>query len=89
MKTKKRKGSVMVWLMLAMLLICPFTMQPVQAAEQDTANEVTEVKVNVTDDTQMNYFKYTAYTGKTWTVNNTSEAYIDLGTSDANAQQCY
>ena len=79
----------MVWLMLAMLLICPFTMQPVQAAEQDTANEVTEVKVNVTDDTQMNYFKYTAYTGKTWTVNNTSEAYIDLGTSDANAQQCY
>ena len=89
MKTKKRKGSVMVWLMLAMLLICPFTMQPVQAAEQDTANEVTEVKVNVTDDTQMNYFKYTAYTGKTWTVNNTSEAYIDLGTSDDNAQQCY
>ena len=89
MKTKKRKGSVMVWLMLAMLLICPFTMQPVQAAVQDTANEVTEVKVNVTDDTQMNYFKYTAYTGKTWTVNNTSEAYIDLGTSDANAQQCY
>jgi uncharacterized protein YjdB len=89
MKTKKRKGSVMVWLMLAMLLICQFTMQPVQAAVQDTANEVTEVKVNVTDDTQMNYFKYTAYTGKTWTVNNTSEAYIDLGTSDANAQQCY
>ena len=89
MKTKKRKGSVMVWLMLAILLICQFTMQPVQAAVQDTANEVTEVKVNVTDDTQMNYFKYTAYTGKTWTVNNTSEAYIDLGTSDANAQQCY
>ena len=89
MKTKARKGKVIVWLLLTVLLICPFTMRTIRAADQGTANEVTEVKVNVTDDTQMNYFKYTAYEGKTWTVNNASEAYIDLGTSDANAQQCY
>lgn len=39
-------------------------------------------------DGPINYFSYTAYSGKTWSYGD-SEAYIDLGKSDANAEACY
>lgn len=87
---KKNMKKSIFGLLLAILLICPFMTQTLRVEANDTGSEVTEeVKINVTDTNQMNYFKYTAYSGKSWIVNQEQEAYIDLGTSDTNAGQCY
>ena len=55
------------------------------------SGEVTVEKETVAPDMQSgdyNVFRYTAYAGKSWTAN-ASEAYIDLGASDARAEECY
>ena len=70
-KTAKRWIS----LFLVCILALPLQFMPVQAAETD---EVITLKSSATDSVQLNYFKYTAYEGKEWTLN-ASESYIDLG----------
>ncbi len=80
-KTAKRWIS----LFLVCILALPLQFMPVQAAETD---EVITLKSSATDSVQLNYFKYTAYEGKEWTLN-ASESYIDLGESDSRAEECY
>ena len=53
-----------------------------------TENIVTGLKPSVRDTNKKNYFSYTAYSGKSWSVFD-SEAYIDLGASDDKAEQCF
>ena len=85
----RKKIRSLTGILLALILICPLNVQLSWGAENETAGEVTEVRVNETDDAQRNYFTYTAYDGKEWKINNTSEAYIDLDTADEKAEQCY
>lgn len=74
-------------ILLALVLAVPLNLMPVQAAGDivETLNPETR------DASQMNYFSYVTPTGsnKTWTVNAGSEAYVDLGASDDNANQYY
>lgn len=46
------------------------------------------VKPNAQDTSLKNYFSYTAYSGKGWSVG-ANESYIDLGESDEKAEECY
>lgn len=80
-KTAKRWIS----LFLVCILALPLQFMPVKAAETDV---VTVLKSSVTDSAQLNYFKYTAYSDKSWTLN-ADESYIDLGTLDTRAEECY
>ena len=81
---------------LALLLALPLNLIGVQAADSlpeerkigRAADEVTALKSGIVDSTQLNYFSYTAYSGKSWTLN-ANESYIDLGASDAKANECY
>ena len=76
---KKNMKKSIFGLLLAILLICPFMTQTLLVEANDTGSEVTEeVKVNVTDTNQMNYFKYTAYSGKSWIVNQEQEHILIL-----------
>lgn len=80
-KTAKK----LLCVMMALLLALPFQMITVRAAEAD---EITTLKANVVDEQSFNYFSYTAYSGKSWTLN-ADESYVDLGTSDSRAEECY
>ena len=81
----KMKGmKKWVFLFLICILGCLFHELPVKAAE----SEAVELKANVEDATQKNYFVYSAYSGKDW-VRSESEAYIDLGGSDSKAEECF
>lgn len=63
----------------------------VSYAEVYGAKMPTTVKEVITPDMQeseFNAFHYTAYEGKKWHANS-NEAYIDLGTSDDKAEECY
>ncbi len=76
-----------ICLLLACMLALPLHSLDVHAAD---ANEdiVDVLEVTERDAIQNNYFSYTSYFGKDWTVN-ASEAYIDLGSSDERAGECY
>ena len=71
-------------ILLAVILLLPSNPVPVFAADTD---EVLTILPNVVEG-EVNRFVYTAPSGKNW-VYGESEAYIDLGTSDSNAEQCY
>lgn len=85
MKGKKRKSICVILVLLMVLTICP---QHVIADTGNTTEEVTMIKPNITGTGDVNYFTYTAYTGKTWVLSD-SEAYIDLNTADEKASECY
>lgn len=85
MKGKRRKSVCMLLVLLMILTLCP---QYTMADTGSVTEEVTVIKPNDTDTDDVNYFTYTAYTGTSWVVSD-SEAYIDLGTSDPNASECY
>ncbi len=51
-------------------------------------NIVTGLKPNVRDSNKKNYFSYSAYSGKSWSVFE-AEAYIDLGATDNRAEECF
>lgn len=51
-------------------------------------NIISGLKPNITDSGKKNYFRYTAYSGKGWVLSE-AEAYIDLGSSDTKAEECY
>ena len=84
----KKLAKMLVCLILSCILALPQAgMIPVWA--DDSGDMVTDVvKCNVTDTNAKNYFAYTAYSGKNWTIL-TGESYIDLGTTDARAEECY
>lgn len=75
-------------ILLAVSLLLPAN---VLTALAETVTEMKTVRVDPGDRNTSadNYFTYAAYSGKEWTVNNGSEAYIDLGTSDSKAEECY
>lgn len=72
-------------ILLALILALPLNLMSVLAAE---TSETETIKSNVTDSAQLNYFQYTAYSGKSWTLN-ADESYIDLGSSDSRANECF
>ena len=55
---------------------------------------ITALSSSETDETQDHYFSYTAYSGKEWKNEHVDaydydESYIDLGSSDTKAEECY
>lgn len=83
----KKAGKKILCVLLTLVLALPLNLLPMQAAAGE-ADEVLTLKPNVEDTAQENYFTYTAYAGKTWN-RKESEAFIDLGTEDSKAEQCY
>lgn len=57
-------------------------------AEEAGGMLVETVQSSMQNSAMKNYFKYTAYSGKNWT-NNANESYIDLGSSDDRAEECF
>lgn len=84
----KKIGKKLLCMFLALSLLFPAN---ILTALADSVTEMKTVRVDPGEQNTSadNYFSYTAYSGKEWTVNNGSEAYIDLGTSDSRAEECY
>lgn len=80
----KWNGKRLLSLLLAVLLAV--SGNPVSAAAAEANEELTILPNETAGD--VNYFSYTAYSGKSW-VPSESEAYIDLGSADNRAQECY
>lgn len=78
-------------MLLVFTLVITSDVLPVfaQDASEDTAveGEIMTLKPDMTEGS-WNKFSYTAYQGKEWTVLE-NEAYIDLGSSDERAEECY
>lgn len=83
-----KKGiTKIICILMAFLLAAPVNLMQVRAkiVVEDVFSKLIP---ETTDNTKENYFKYTAYAGKSWT-NNGNEAYIDLGASDEKAEECF
>lgn len=90
MKLKTRKHLWRRVLCAAFAMILTFTTLPASGlrAEESENALVETVQSSMIQSSMKNYFKYTAYSGKSWT-HNASETYIDLGGSDARAEECF
>lgn len=80
----KRTGKKILGVFMAALFLVLSGAAAVQAEEP---SEVFRIRPDRQEGTR-NYFRYQAYEGKEW-VSESGEAYIDLGSSDARAQECY
>ena len=80
----KRTGKKILGVFMAVLFLVLSGAAAVQAEEP---SEVFRIRPDRQEGTR-NYFRYQAYEGKEW-VSESGEAYIDLGSSDARAQECY
>ena len=78
-------------MLLVFMLVITSDVLPVfaQDASEDTAveGEIMTLKPDMTEGS-WNKFSYTAYQGKEWSVLE-NEAYMDLGSSDERAEECY
>lgn len=86
MEKKKRK-----WLSLFLALILAFTSLPVSLMAAGNAEgemqQTTKILPGRTAG-EINYFTYESFSGKSWTYSD-DEAYIDLGSSNEKAEECY
>ncbi len=84
-KWKKFFSMLLVFTLVITSDVLPVFAQ--EATDTDVEEEILTLKPEMTDGS-WNKFTYTAYQGKEWTVLE-NEAYIDLGSADERAQECY
>lgn len=84
----KKVAKKIICIMLAFILAVPVNLMQVRA-EMITEDVIFTLTPDVVTETEENYFKYTSYSdGPNWAKFNT-EAYIDLGSGDARAEECF
>jgi len=88
-KYMKKTAKQLLCVILALVLALPLNLLP--GAMAVAAENVTErLNPEITQETATNHFTYTYPSdGKKWTVNAGSEAYVDLGAANANANEYY
>lgn len=85
-KKKKRK-----WFSLFLAVILAFTSLPVSLMAAGNAKSQTQETTKILPGKtsgEINYFSYESCSGKSWTYND-DEAYIDLGSSNEKAEECF
>ena len=86
MEKKKRK-----WFSLFLAVILAFTSLPVSLMAAGNAKSQTQETTKILPGKtsgEINYFSYESCSGKSWTYND-DEAYIDLGSSNEKAEECF
>lgn len=86
MEKKKRK-----WFSLFLAVILAFTSLPVSLMAVGNAKSQTQETTKILPGKtsgEINYFSYESCSGKSWTYND-DEAYIDLGSSNEKAEECF
>ena len=83
----RKAAKKLICMMLALMLAVPAGLQQIRA-EMIVEDVTVTLTPDVAAESEENHFKYTAYSGKSWT-NNNNEAYIDLGKADAKAEECF
>lgn len=86
MEKKKRK-----WLSLFLAVILAFTGLPVSLMAAGNAKSQTQETTKILPSRtsgEINCFSYESFSGKSWTYND-DEAYIDLGSSNEKAEECF
>lgn len=84
----KKTAKTILCVLLALVMAMPWGVLPKLSAQ--AAEETVRLGVEATDAGQMNYFVYTSpNSSKSWSVFAGSEAYIDLGASETNAEQYF
>ena len=86
MEKKKRK-----WLSLFLAVILAFTGLPVSLMAAGNAKSQTQETTKILPSQTsggVNCFSYESFSGKSWTYND-DEAYIDLGSSNEKAEECF
>ena len=86
MEKKKKK-----WLSLFLAVILAFTGLPVSLMAAGNAKSQTQETTKILPSQtsgEINCFSYESFSGKSWTYND-DEAYIDLGSSNEKAEECF
>ena len=90
-KEKKMEKKKKKWLSLFLAVILAFTSLPVSLMAAGNAKSQTQETTKILPGKtsgEINYFSYESCSGKSWTYND-DEAYIDLGSSNEKAEECF
>ena len=90
-KEKKMEKKKKKWLSLFLAVILAFTGLPVSLMAAGNAKSQTQETTKILPSQtsgEINCFSYESFSGKSWTYND-DEAYIDLGSSNEKAEECF
>ena len=90
-KEKKMEEKKKKWLSLFLAVILAFTGLPVSLMAAGNAKSQTQETTKILPSQtsgEINCFSYESFSGKSWTYND-DEAYIDLGSSNEKAEECF
>ena len=90
-KEKKMEKKKKKWLSLFLAVILAFTGLPASLMAAGNAKSQTQETTKILPSQTsggVNCFSYESFSGKSWTYND-DEAYIDLGSSNEKAEECF